>query len=377
MVPTRRGRIFDEQSGADVVGARPFHADLGDPCPDCGAWHGIPPLTNLIPGVPCSHDRNRPCGICGGPVGDLSIAGPEICGDCAAAHAEPPARESRQIEGPTERVPIWRQQLRNLWSKDLPLGLKFAVMFALGAELGFSVAAYGPRWARPTQNIVDQNANRMSASAFATVDDMGSSRESSRPNGDAATKDAKTGGAEQSEATSPSGSVPMPTVSDRAPASAIEEPADADRANLNARRSLPGDSPLPPSPQGTQPASQEARLRQEFERFVTGRQQGSTSPQDSETLFVEFKNSLANGSAGTSAPPSASKESMRRAEIWQALDTTNLHELASATSAVIGEVGKGSTFRVISRSVDGKWLKIETRDGLTGYYWAARAREKR
>jgi uncharacterized protein YgiM (DUF1202 family) len=66
-----------------------------------------------------------------------------------------------------------------------------------------------------------------------------------------------------------------------------------------------------------------------------------------------------------------------RVHIWQALDTTNLRELASASSTVIGTVEKGSTFRVIGRSEDRKWLKIETRDGSTGFYWAARAREMR
>jgi SH3 domain-containing protein len=75
---------------------------------------------------------------------------------------------------------------------------------------------------------------------------------------------------------------------------------------------------------------------------------------------------------GAPEPQAAANEAPRRA-----LDTTNLRELASATSTVIGEVRKGSTFRVIGRSDDGKWLKIETRDGLTGYYWAARAREMR
>jgi hypothetical protein len=120
-------------------------------------------------------------------------------------------------------------------------------------------------------------------------------------------------------------------------------------------------------------ASDEARLRQEFERFLTERQQPPISPQDRETLFVEFKNSLADGLAGTSA----GKERTRRVEIWEALDTTNLRELASAVSTVVGTVAKGSTFRVIARSDDGKWLKIERRDGLTGYYWAARAREMR
>lgn len=75
---------------------------------------------------------------------------------------------------------------------------------------------------------------------------------------------------------------------------------------------------------------------------------------------------------GAPEPQAVANEAPRRA-----LDTTNLRELASAASTVIGEVRKGSTFRVIGRSDDGKWLKIETRDGLTGYYWAARAREMR
>jgi hypothetical protein len=133
--------------------------------------------------------------------------------------------------------------------------------------------------------------------------------------------------------------------------------------------------PLPSSAQVA--ASDEARLRLEFEQFLNERQQAPRSPRDRETLFAEFKNSLPNGLVATSAPTSADKEGTRRVETWQALETTNLRKLASAESTVVGTVAKGSTFRAIGRSEDGKWLKIETRDGLTGYYWAARARETR
>jgi hypothetical protein len=184
-----------------------------------------------------------------------------------------------------------------------------------------------------------------------------------------------TGGLEQSEATSPSRSVQTPTVSDRAAASTIEEPAEPDRAKINATRSLTGDSAVPPeeasrlpvlappsSAQDAQGVSDAVRLKQSFEQFLAEQRQQVP---------------IANGSAGTSAPSSAGKEGTRRFEIWQALETTNLHEIASAGSTVIGEVAKGSTFRLIDRSADGKWLKIETRDGSTGYYWAARAREMR
>jgi hypothetical protein len=175
----------------------------------------------------------------------------------------------------------------------------------------------------------------------------------------------------------------MSAVSDRAAASITEEPDEADRAAASGGSSPPRDSavpseqttrlpvqPLPSSTQGTQLAPNEAQLRQEFERFLNERKQAPTEPQDRETLFGEFKkliesmNAQANGST-------------RRVEIWRALETTNLRELASAASTVIGEVAKGSAFRVIGRSDDGKWLKIETPDGLTGYYWAVRAREMR
>jgi hypothetical protein len=133
--------------------------------------------------------------------------------------------------------------------------------------------------------------------------------------------------------------------------------------------------PLPSSAQST--ASDEVRVRHAFEQFLSERQQTPMTPRDREKLFVEFKNSLANGLAGTFAPTSPGKEGTRRIEIWQAVETTNLRELASAQSTVVGTVVQGSTFRVIGRSEDGKWLKIETRDGLSGYCWAARAREMR
>jgi hypothetical protein len=167
--------------------------------------------------------------------------------------------------------------------------------------------------------------------------------------------------------------VQVPTVSDRA-AALVEEPAEPDRAEINATRRLPGDSAVPSeqarrlpvlappsSAQEAQGVSKAVRLKQAFEQFLDERQQVP----------------IADGLAGTSAPPSAGKEGTRRVGIWQALETTNLHEIASAGSTVIGEVAKGSTFRLIDRSADGKWLKIETRDGSTGYYWAARAREMR
>ena len=105
--------------------------------------------------------------------------------------------------------------------------------------------------------------------------------------------------------------------------------------------------------------------------FSTAENQAPTEPQDRETLFGEFKKLIESRNAQANG-------SMQRVEIfWQALETTNLRELASASSTVIGTVEKGSTFRVIGRSEDRKWLKIETRDGSTGYYWAARAREMR
>ena len=399
-VPTRKGRVFDRQCGADVVGARPFHADLGDPCPDCGAWHGIRPLANVLPGVPCGHDRTRPCIICGNPVGDLSIAGSEICGSCAEG-AEPPARESSQPDGPTESVPASRQRPNQASvlpfaprSRQIDRRLAFAAMFALGAAAAYGVTAYGPRWGpmiaewvRPTQRILDSRI--VPVDVRGGVDHLGSGQTNS-----GASNDAETRGPGQSEATSPAPSVRMPTVSDRASASVATESADADRANVNARHSPPADSavapeqskrspaqPLPSSAQGVQPARRDARLRQQFEQFLNERQQASSGPQERETLFGEFKklieskNAQANGLAVDDPPISAG--SSRRVETWQALDTTNLRELPSAASTAIGEVAKGSTFRVIGRSDDSKWLKIETRDGLTGYYWAARAREIR
>ena len=46
-----------------------------DRCPNCRAWHGISPLEHLNPDVPCGHNPNRACNLCGEPVGDLSRGG--------------------------------------------------------------------------------------------------------------------------------------------------------------------------------------------------------------------------------------------------------------------------------------------------------------
>jgi hypothetical protein len=181
-VASRGGRIFDEQCDADVIGA-----DLGDPCPDCGAWHGIRPLTHLTTDEPCYHDRNRPCIMCGEPVGDLSMAGPEICGACAAGRAEPLTTKSSQPQALIQIVSNCQQQLPNTGpenvrpfgrrSQTIPRGLAFATMFALGAASGYGVTVYGPRWApmtvewpRLTQKIMDQNAKSRIASDVA-IDD--------------------------------------------------------------------------------------------------------------------------------------------------------------------------------------------------------------
>jgi hypothetical protein len=394
MVPTRGGRVFDKQWGADTVGARPY---LGDPCPDCGAWHGMRPLTDLVPGVPCGHNRNRPCIICDSPVGDLSIAGPEVCGACAAARPELSTPDSGRRGALTETVgnqvsePPFGPRLR-----QIARGLAFAATLALAGAASYGVTASVsrlmskmPEWARPTQSVTD--------SRLGAIDVRGgvgniTSGEEDQPNGGASTTDVKTGSAGQSEAMSPLRSVQMPATDERAPASVIEGSADTVPANVTTSRGPPGESaapseqavqlpiqPLPSSAQGTQRSSHEARARQEFEQFFNQRLQAPISPPDRETLFGEFKKfveskkSKPNELALEDASESAG--STQRVETWQALETTNLRELASASSTAIGEVAKGSTFRVIDRSKDGKWLKIEMGDGSTGYYWAARARE--
>ena len=55
---------------------------MEDRCPDCGAWHEISPLEHLEIGESCGHDRNRPCNICGKPVGNLSTGGSAVCATC-------------------------------------------------------------------------------------------------------------------------------------------------------------------------------------------------------------------------------------------------------------------------------------------------------
>jgi len=62
-------------------------------CPRCGCWHGLHPLEHLQPGVPCEHDRSRPCRICGHPVGDLSTGGPEVCVFCQSGYLREPEVE--------------------------------------------------------------------------------------------------------------------------------------------------------------------------------------------------------------------------------------------------------------------------------------------
>jgi len=51
-------------------------------CPDCLAWHGVWPLEALVQGVPCGHDKESPCVLCGKPIGPLSTGGSEVCGWC-------------------------------------------------------------------------------------------------------------------------------------------------------------------------------------------------------------------------------------------------------------------------------------------------------
>lgn len=63
-----------------VPQSEPFPVE--DQCPDCGARHGAYPLKHLKPGEPCGHDRERPCSLCGKPVGALSMGGSEICSWC-------------------------------------------------------------------------------------------------------------------------------------------------------------------------------------------------------------------------------------------------------------------------------------------------------
>ena len=53
-----------------------------DRCPNCGCWHGVPPLEHLQPDVPCEHNPNRACDLCGEPVGGLSMGGSHICNSC-------------------------------------------------------------------------------------------------------------------------------------------------------------------------------------------------------------------------------------------------------------------------------------------------------
>lgn len=42
-----------------------------DLCPNCLAWHGVPPLQHLSPNQLCGHIPTLPCVLCGQPVGGV------------------------------------------------------------------------------------------------------------------------------------------------------------------------------------------------------------------------------------------------------------------------------------------------------------------
>ena len=69
-------------------------------CPNCGAYHGVPPLEHLKPGTPCDHDPKRPCKLCGWPVGPLSTDGPEVCSFCANGFKRFPPPEPEEEDEP-------------------------------------------------------------------------------------------------------------------------------------------------------------------------------------------------------------------------------------------------------------------------------------
>jgi hypothetical protein len=70
----------------DVGGLQSFFAGgrltLRRLCSHCGAWHGVAPRPRLARGQACDHDRMRPCRICGQPVGNLTMGGPDVCAGC-------------------------------------------------------------------------------------------------------------------------------------------------------------------------------------------------------------------------------------------------------------------------------------------------------
>jgi SH3 domain-containing protein len=421
-------------------------------------------------------------------VGDLSVAGPQICGTCAAAHTKPVKADNRRPEAPDlssgsepffaglEEAPhSSRRQHVATFSRRMFRGLSFALfVFALGSAAGYGFGIYGPRWwpmmtdwshlvsdftidrfapaaargglitpkglaenkrldgrtgedhratliaesdrqiaerrwgdARKTYQQIarefpgDPAATQLGKRLSATLWSEGvSALRAKRPDQALMLFDmlellppvpAEAILADDPSERPPRGSPPDDTAgsaslvdpphagsSIRPEVTSDHSPKVSDGSREMAAATSAGHLPAPPLPSSAERGvPDEARMRQAFAQFLNGRQGAPSTPSDREKLFVEFRNSLAKGGPGTATPTAAGKESMPRVEIWQARDTTNLRELASAGSPAIGEVAKGSTFRVIGHSDDGKWLKIETHDGLIGYYWAARAREMR
>ena len=70
-------------------------------CPDCNCFHGLPPLENLLPGVPCGHNQKAACKLCGWPVGPLSTAGSDTCSYCAAGFKRVPPPEPEDDDDET------------------------------------------------------------------------------------------------------------------------------------------------------------------------------------------------------------------------------------------------------------------------------------
>lgn len=160
----------------------------------------------------------------------------------------------------------------------------------------------------------------------------------------------------------PASSTPAGSSSAPEPARSLSRPPSTSNA------------PLPP------PRMQDdSRLKQDFELFLTQqarspKSQPPMSPQDKNDLFADFLRWRASRSAAATSSDRW-RHTPAAGDRWQALQGTNLRKEPSAQSAVIGEIGKGTEFRVIGTSADMKWLEVERDDGTTGYYWSARAKK--
>jgi hypothetical protein len=80
---------------------------LGKPCPNCGAYHDDtfaqhhPNEVEYLRWACSQFDPKRPCGVCGLPVGRLSVGGPLICSWCDCGYPRPPDH----FRDPQEIVP--------------------------------------------------------------------------------------------------------------------------------------------------------------------------------------------------------------------------------------------------------------------------------